>query len=76
LASWSVQGDKTNKPGCLKQHLEELFDLFPCLKLLTGDAIYAQRSLLQAIQKHHRNYTGNGLTMCFANFAPSLRPLR
>jgi hypothetical protein len=44
LASWSVKGDKTNEPGCLKQHLEELFDLFPCLKLLTGDAIYAQRS--------------------------------
>jgi hypothetical protein len=56
LASWSVKGDKTNEPGCLKQHLEELFDLFPCLKLLTGDAIYAQRSLLSAIHKHHRDY--------------------
>ena len=56
LASWSVQGDKTNEPGCLKQHLGELFDLFPCLKLLTGDAIYAQRPLLEAIQKYHRDY--------------------
>jgi len=56
LASWSVKGDKTNEPGCLKKHLEELFDLFPCLKLLTGDAIYAERSLLKAIQKHHRDY--------------------
>jgi hypothetical protein len=56
LASWSVKGDKTNEPGCLKKHLEELFDLFPCLKLLTGDAIYADRSLLKAIQKHHRDY--------------------
>jgi len=56
LASWSVKGDKTNEPGCLKKHLEELFDLFPCLKLLTGDAIYADRSLLKAIQEHHRDY--------------------
>jgi len=56
LASWSVQGDKTNEPGCLKQHLGELFDLFPCLKLLTSDAIYAQRPLLKAIQEYHRDY--------------------
>jgi hypothetical protein len=55
LASWSVRGDKTNEPGCLKQHLGELFTLFPCLKLLTGDAIFAQRSLLEAIQKYHRD---------------------
>jgi hypothetical protein len=46
--SGNVHGDKTNEPGCLKQHLEEWFDLFPCLKLLTGDAIYVQRSLLQS----------------------------
>ena len=47
---------KGNEPGCLKNHLEELFTLYPCLKLLTGDAIYAQRPLLEAIQKHHRDY--------------------
>ena len=56
LASWSVKGDKTNEPGCLKKHLEELFTMYPCLRLLTGDAIYAERSLLKAIQKHHRDY--------------------
>jgi hypothetical protein len=56
LASWSVRGDKTNEPGCLKQHLGELFAMYPCLKLLTGDAIYAQRPLLEAIQEYHRNY--------------------
>jgi hypothetical protein len=56
LASWSVRGDKTNEPGCLKNHLEELFTMYPCLKLLTGDAIYAQRPLLEAIQDYHRNY--------------------
>jgi hypothetical protein len=56
LASWSVTGDKTNEPGCLKNHLEELFEMYPCLKLLTGDAIYAQRPLLGAIQEYHRDY--------------------
>jgi hypothetical protein len=56
LASWSVHGDKTNEPGCLKQHLEELFTMYPCLKLLTGDAIFAQRPLLEAIHEHHRDY--------------------
>jgi len=56
LASWSVQGDKTNEPGCLKQHLAELFSMYPCLKLLTGDAIYAQRPLLEALQEYHCDY--------------------
>jgi hypothetical protein len=56
LASWSVHGDKTNEPGCLKAHLAELFTMYPCLKLLTGDAIFAQRPLLEAIQEHHRDY--------------------
>jgi len=56
LASWSVHGDKTNEPGCLKAHLKELFTMYPCLKLLTGDAMFAQRPLLEAIQEHHRDY--------------------
>jgi hypothetical protein len=56
LASWSVHGDKTNEPGCLKTHLKELFTMYPCLKLLTGDAIFAQRPLLEAIQEFHRDY--------------------
>jgi len=56
LASWSVRGDKTNEPGCLKMHLGELFTMYPCLKLLTGDAIFAQRPLLLAIQEYHRDY--------------------
>ena len=34
-------------------HLQELFEIYPCLKLLTGDAIYAQRPLLEALQEYH-----------------------
>ena len=56
LASWNVQGDKTNEPGCLKKHLEELFTMYPSLKLLTGDAIFTQRPLLEAIQDYERDY--------------------
>jgi hypothetical protein len=56
LASWSVHGDKTNEPACLKKHLEELFAMYPCLKLLTGDAVYAQRPLLEALQEYHCDY--------------------
>jgi hypothetical protein len=56
LASWNVRGDKTNEPSCLKKHLEELFSMYPCLKLLTGDAIFAQRPLLEALQKYNCDY--------------------
>jgi hypothetical protein len=56
LASWSVNGDKTNEPACLKKHLEELFTMYPYLKLLTGDALFAQRPLLEAIREYERDY--------------------
>jgi hypothetical protein len=45
LAQWSVRGEKTNEPGVLKNHLAELLETFPMLRLLSGDAIYAQRPL-------------------------------
>jgi len=56
LNQWSVRGDKTNEPGCLKKHLESLFQKYPMLELLTGDAIYAQRPLLEMIKQHGRKY--------------------
>jgi len=56
LASWNVRGDKTNEPNCLKKHLEDLFTLYPSLKLLTSDAIFAQRPLLEAIREYERDY--------------------
>jgi hypothetical protein len=56
LASWNVHGDKTNEPGCLQKHLKELFTMYPCLKLLTGDAIYAGRPLITALQEYHCDY--------------------
>jgi len=56
LMSLSVRGDKTNEPGCLKVHLESLFEQYPLLKLLTGDAIFAQRPLLEVLQEHGCDY--------------------
>jgi hypothetical protein len=50
LYEWSVKGDKTNEPGCLKQHLGELLAQFPNLEILTGDAIFAQRPLLRILK--------------------------
>jgi hypothetical protein len=56
LMSYDVKGDKTNEPSCLKKHLGELFTMYPFLKLLTGDAIFAQRPLLEALQEYECDY--------------------
>jgi hypothetical protein len=56
LWEWSVKGDKTNEPGCLKKHLGELLSQFPLLKILTGDAIFAQRPLLEVLKTHQVDY--------------------
>ncbi|MDR1960167.1 MAG: hypothetical protein LBQ54_14170 [Planctomycetaceae bacterium] len=32
LAGWSVHGDQTNEPGCLKRHLGELFSIVSVLE--------------------------------------------
>jgi hypothetical protein len=56
LWEWSIKGDKTNEPGCLKLHLGELLAQFPHLKILTGDAIFAQRPLLEVLKNHQVDY--------------------
>src|SRR6185369_8428967 len=56
LAQWSVHGEKTNEPQVLKNHLAELTAQFPLLKLITGDAIYAQRPLADALLDENCDY--------------------
>lgn len=56
LAQWSVRGEKTNEPNVLKNHLAELKADFPLLKLITGDAIYAQRPLAEALLDENCDY--------------------
>lgn len=56
LGQWSVHGEKTNEPNVLKNHLAELTAHFPLLKLITGDAIYAQRPLAEALLEERCDY--------------------
>lgn len=56
LGQWSVHGEKTNEPGALKKHLAELLEEYPQLKLITGDAIFAQRPLAEVFVKHKCDY--------------------
>jgi hypothetical protein len=56
LDQWSIGNDKTNEPGSLKEHLAELLTAYPALQLLTGDAIYTQRPLLELLQEHGCDY--------------------
>lgn len=56
LDQWSIGDDKTNEPGSLKNHLAELLSAYPALRLLTGDAIYAQRPLMELIKTEGRDY--------------------
>jgi hypothetical protein len=56
LDEWSVGSDKTNEPGSLLRHLAELLTAYPALRLLTGDAIFTQRPLLELLKTHGCDY--------------------
>ena len=56
IGQWCVSGEKTNEPTALRNHLSELFQQFPLLRLITGDAIYAQRPLAEALQDENCDY--------------------
>jgi hypothetical protein len=44
------QGNRPSELQSLKNHLSELLAAYPALQLLTGDAIYAQRPLLELLK--------------------------
>ena len=56
LDEWSVGGDKTNEPGSVRRHLGELLASYPALGLLTGDAIFTQRPLLELLKTSGCDY--------------------
>lgn len=56
LAQWAVGDGKETEPEVLKAHLSELFAAYPTLKLLTGDALFAQRPLAGLIVAAGRDY--------------------
>lgn len=56
LGSWPLAGDKKTEPEVLKAHLAELFDKYPGLLLITGDALYCQRNLAEIIVASGHDY--------------------
>jgi hypothetical protein len=56
LADWPVGDGKDTEPEVLKAHLDELFAMWPSLRILTGDAIFCQRPLARAIIDAGRDY--------------------
>ena len=77
VGQWPVEADKSNEPGVLRRRLDELVAAWPALKLLTGDAIFAQCPLLEALSDRGVDYlfqieanqpeTQEALTHCFAS---------
>jgi hypothetical protein len=56
LGQWSVNDEKSNEPTVLRHRLPELFTNFPLLKLITGDAMFAQRPLVEALLQKDCDY--------------------
>ena len=55
LAQWPAS-EKRYEPGVLREQLGRLFEDYPGLRLLSMDALYAERDLCQAIVDHGRDY--------------------
>lgn len=77
VGQWSTGAEKTNEPTLLRRHLQALLDNDPMLRLITGDAIFAQRLLVELICARQRDYllqieanqgdTLDALQHCFVN---------
>ena len=67
LAQWPAS-EKRYEPGVLRERLGQPFESYPGLRLLTMDALYAERDLCQAMVSCGRDYMcgsrGTGL-MCW-----------
>ena len=55
LAQWPAS-EKRYEPGVLREKLGRLFEDYPGLRLLTMDALHAERDLCQAIVSQGRDY--------------------
>lgn len=56
LAQYPVGDGKATEPKTFLANLDALCDAYPFLKLFTGDALFAQRGMAQAIVDANRNY--------------------
>ena len=55
LAQWPA-AEKRYEPAVLREQLGQLFESYPGLRLLTMDALYAERDLCRAIVCYGRDY--------------------
>ena len=55
LAQWPAV-EKRYEPAVLREQLGQLFESYPGLRLLTMDALYAERDLCRAIVSYGRDY--------------------
>ena len=55
ITQWPAS-EKRYEPGVLREQLAQLFERYPGLRLLTMDALYAERDLCQAITGYGRDY--------------------
>ena len=79
IGQWAVTSDKTNEPTMLRRQLEGLLKDYPMLRLITGDAIFAQRPLVDLMRRSGCHYlfqieanqgdTLDALQHCFAHAA-------
>lgn len=56
LAQFPVTGGKATEPQVLEAALAELVDHYPMIRLFTGDALFTQRPLAQAILEANRDF--------------------
>ena len=56
LGQWPLSGDKSTEPEVLKARMSELYAKYPALRLITGDALYAQRNLAELILASGHDY--------------------
>lgn len=77
VGQWAVGSAKTNEPTMLRRQLEQLLETYPMLRLITGDAIFAQRPLVDLMRRRGCHYlfqieanqgdTLEALQHCFAH---------
>lgn len=56
VGQWSTGTEKTNEPTLLRRHLSDLLKTYPMLRLITGDAMFAQRPLVELICEKECDY--------------------
>lgn len=79
IGQWPVSSGKTNEPTMLRAELAQLLETYPMLHLITGDAIFAQRPLIDLMRNNGCHYLFqikanqgdalDALEHCFANAA-------